>query len=141
MMHWVTGRIKENSFHISTYLSLVTQLVLDKWSFVGVGGRNGLKTSESACYERKCKVLPVEGPQEEMILPVSLTQPKAGRIFIHVLHRTFHNLCKCPEDESGDPSPASAPNLLCNLKCLFIYTMKSLDMYVSKVLISNTKML
>lgn len=68
---------------------------------------NALKTSESACCGRKRKVLPVEEGQEEMILPVSLTQPKAGRTFTHMLYWLLCNLLEgALKDESGDSGPA-----------------------------------
>lgn len=31
----------------------------------------------------------MEEPQEEMILPVSLTQPEAGSTFIHLLYQLY----------------------------------------------------
>lgn len=37
-------------------------------------------------FRRKYKVFSVEESQEEMILPVSLTQSETGRLFIHMFY-------------------------------------------------------
>lgn len=46
-------------------------------------------------------MLSVEEPQEETVLPVSLTQPEAGRTFIHMVY-WLHSVTYL-KDESGDP--------------------------------------
>lgn len=87
-------------------------------------------------------MLPVEEPQEEMSLPVSDSAKSRKHLHSHALLITFCNLFeRALKDESGDPGPALASNLLCSLKCLLIYNLKALDQYLSKFLISNTEIL